>query len=223
MSDMRRADDMGGGMSTHHGQTVPLGQALGDEHPLCRAEAELRAAVAQLGLTALFVAGCAIIGGPGTFTLVLIGGMALLVLTLRTSICLDTRRQEAMELIASGHEAIPVPVVRRARRELLRHRRFQVADRLSMALEDALAYAQQAPPPVDDLALIAVRDELVEVIELLRADDVDSARSVVLADRLLAPGESAVARRNVMALRIELGRIRYLLRETRSDAAGARG
>jgi hypothetical protein len=210
-------------MAVHHGQTAPMGEALAQEHPLRRADADVHAAAAQLSLTAVFVAACAIVGGPATSVLLLLGGMALAVLGVRLAVCMDTRRIEAVTVIAAGGERLPVAIVQRVRRDLLGRRRLAVADRLSMALEDALAFAEETPPAtMSELPLIVLQDEIVEVVGLLRASDVESARGVALAERLLGDGTpGGPARRDVMELRLELGRIRYLLRETRSDGAGA--
>jgi hypothetical protein len=211
-------------MAIQHGQTVPIGETLGEEHPLRRADAEVHGAATQLVVTAVFVAACAVIGGPATSTLLLLGGMTLAVLGVRLAVCLDTRRMAALAVIAAGGEQLPFAVVQRVRRDLLARRRFLVADRLSTALEGALAFADQAPAPPSVLPLIVLRDEVAEVVELLRADDVESARGVALADFVLGDGMTeGPGRRDVMGLRTELGRIRYLLRETRSDGAGVRG
>jgi hypothetical protein len=210
-------------MSSHNGHTVPLGQRLGNEHPLCQADAELHAATAQLALTSLFLVGCAVVGGPATPAILMIGLAADFIVLVHVLVCLDVRRQQAIDLIAAGGEDLDAPVVQRVRRELLGLGRLRVADQLSCALEDAFIYADRAPALPHELALVALQDETVEVIELLRAEDVASARAVALAVRLVGDGSNGLAcSQDISGTKFQLGRIRFLLRETRNVPADVR-
>ena len=187
---------------------------LGEEHPLCRSERELRSAADQLAGTAAFVAAemaFARLHSIGTVTFL---GVALTVaVSIRFTAALIRRQDRTVEAIAEGLETVPLAHLQRERRTLLGERRRR---RLAASLEAYLPRASPErgvvrPPEFPAVAVDGARDELRAVVELLRAGAPSEARGVAACQRLLSAYPSPFYERDVNALRCELGRIRFLL------------
>ena len=192
----------------------PAEALLGEEHPLCRSERELRSASGQLAGTASFVAAETVFArfhsiGAFAFVGVLVTG----VVAIRFGTALLTRESRTVEAIAQGLEGVPLAHVQRERRSLLGERRRR---RIAASLESYLPRSTSArgviplpePPAV---AVDGARDELRAVVELLRAGAPSEARGVASCQRLLSAYPSPLYDCDVNALRCELGRIRFLL------------
>jgi hypothetical protein len=192
------------------GTPTAAARLLGADHPYVVADGDARRATQTLVLTAAFVAASAAFADPAPRrALMTIGTFVLLVLVLRVVLASDVRRQCALDLVLAGHEALPIPAVARLRRSLLGPRRDLTVELLDRSLADAVARAEHDPatPP---LPIVAVRDDVAEIVELLRSTR--SARAVAMTACLLQGGEGwSLLTRDQQGLRRELGRIRYLL------------
>jgi hypothetical protein len=195
------------------GGAGPGASPLGPEHPLTIADRRLRESTRQLVWTALFVLAWALLGrGHQATGIVIAGVLVVVILCERALVRTDARRQRALDLIIAGDEAIPVPVVARLRRHLLRDDRPRVAALMAQAVDDVDDFVEASGEPHPELALTELRGEVEEVIELLSSDRVDSAQGVALAAALVQTGPAALAcREDTEQLRLELGRIRFLL------------
>ena len=192
------------------GTPTAAARLLGADHPYVAAERDLRRATQSLVLTAAFVAASAAFADPvPRRALTAVGTFVLLLLVLRFVLASDLRRQCALDLVLGGREALAIPAVARLRRSLLGPRRDLTVDLLARSLADAVTRAEHDPetPP---LPIVDVRDEVAEIIELLRTTE--SARAVAMTACLLQGGEGwSLLTHDRQGLRRELGRIRYLL------------
>jgi hypothetical protein len=126
----------------------------------------------------------------------------------------DQRRRLAFDLIAEGRQSLPVRDVERERRRLAALRtRVQLAKSFERVVEEAVAPRRLAPDPfpmVRPLVAARVAADLSRVAALL-LDASPGVRGVALAERLLTDGGSPLYGTDVVALREELGRVRFLL------------
>jgi hypothetical protein len=192
---------------------------LGADHPLARAESRMRLLRAQLAVTLLFGSLAALLSpflGPEALRLsvgaaAVSGLFVLAVLFARASL-----RERAFELIASGREELPLPVVAHERSRL-RDRRYRrsLARTLDVISADHDPREWWSPTYADRESVNAARAELLEIARLLRELPTVSARGVALVTRLVRDGAtSPLYRGPAPRLREELGRIRHVLVQT---------
>jgi hypothetical protein len=189
---------------------------LGPEHPLARAESRLRVLQAQLAVTGalggVMLGFSPLLGAPAlhlamgaaAVSAVLVGA----ILVARSSL-----RDHALELIASGREELPLPVVE-SERSRLSDRRYRrgLARTLDVIRADPESREWWSPVYADRDAVRGARDELTEVARLLRELPTVRARGVALVTRLIRDGAtSPLYRGPAPRLREELGRIRHVL------------
>jgi hypothetical protein len=181
----------------------PAEAILGQGHPLCRSEREVRSATTQLAGTITFVAALLAFARFHAVGLVVFACVvAVVVVVVRLATALFTRQARSMDAIADGLEDLRLPHVQRVRNSLLgedRRRRI------------AAALASHQPRAPSAQAADGAREELSAVIELLRDGAPPSARGVALCQRLLSAYPSPFYASDAGALRRELGRIRFLL------------
>jgi hypothetical protein len=142
-------------------------------------------------------------------------GSVLVVLTLLLGARRQRERDCAIGLILDGRERVRIAAVERQRRRLLADRTRRG---LAASLEDKVREAsgrrclgtRLIPVPCDRRVVLAVADEITEVIGLLRRPS-ESARGVARAERLVERALSPLYGRDVDALREELWRVRDLL------------
>jgi hypothetical protein len=77
----------------------------------------------------------------------------------------DVRRQHAMDLVLGGRERLPISSVARLRRQLVGRQRVAVAELLARMLQEADVRSGRAVHPT---AIVELRDEVTEIVELLR-------------------------------------------------------
>jgi hypothetical protein len=125
------------------------------------------------------------------------------------------RRDCAVDLIIEGQGALPIKIVQRQRRRLVRNRtRRTLARTLQSMTEQTLRrHTPAAFSPRVSLhrpLIIAVQDELRTVSKLLRSRRA-GVRGVAFCERLLTDGDSPLYGRDLAALRARLRRGRMLL------------
>ena len=189
---------------------------LGPDHPLTRADARLRTLRAQLAVTtvlgAAMLALSPLLGSPALHLAIGAGAVAgvLLgaVLMARAGL-----RDQALELIASGREEMPIPVVESERCRLSdRAYRRSLARTLDVIRAEPSPKEWWSPVYADREAVHAAGDELIEVARLLRELPTVRARGVALVTRLIRDGAtSPLYRGPAPRLREELSRIRHVL------------
>jgi hypothetical protein len=182
---------------------------LGADHPYVVAERDLYRGTRGLLLTAVFVATSAALADPGPRrALTSVGAFVLLLLVLRVVLASDLRRQCALDLVLGGHETLAIPAVTRLRGSLLGRRRDDAVDLLMRTLDAAVARAED--DPTDPPPIVEARDDVAEIVALLRTTH--SARAVAMTTCLLQGSAGwSVLTGDPEGLRRELGRIRFLL------------
>jgi hypothetical protein len=189
---------------------------LGPEHPLTRADARLSTLRVQFAVTAVLgvamLALSPLLGSPALHLAIGAGAVAAAllgaVLMARAGL-----REQALELIASGREEVPIPVVESERSRLSdRAYRRSLARTLDVIRAEPSPKEWWAPVYADREAVHAADDELIEVARLLRELPTVRARGVALVTRLIRDGAtSPLYRGPAPRLREELSRIRHVL------------
>jgi hypothetical protein len=193
-------------------------KVLGEDHPLARTLALRSSLLVQL-LTASVPVVFALVG----LTLhvhratVVLGAAVVVVLGLCAALLLvrQSMRERAQELIAAGHERVPLQVVERERKVLAsRGERERLANALDKHLEDVRRWRTLLPatrplPGVHSLRFTT--GEARNVIALLRSHR-PRVRGVAAARRFLTDGRSSLFSGDVELLRGELVEIADLLR-----------
>jgi hypothetical protein len=189
---------------------------LGPEHPLARADSRLRTLRAQLAVTVILglvgLAASRLLGSPALHLALGAGvvsvGLLIAVLLARASV-----RERALELIASGREELPLPVVESERHRLSdRGYRRRLARTLDAIIADPDPRDWWSPVYADREAVHGAHAELREIARLLRELPNVRARGVALATRLVRDGAtSPLYQGPAPRLREELGRIRHVL------------
>ena len=142
-----------------------------------------------------------------------IGALALeAVLGCRLVLTLETRRALCLELIAEGHERLPLVAVE-SERERLSDRRHQARLAQSVA---RLAHPDPldgppftARPPIDRRIVSEIAGQLDEIVDRLRTQQV-APPAVALVEQLISSPTSPLYGSDAERLRRELGRVRYL-------------
>jgi hypothetical protein len=196
------------------------GIVLGRSHPLTRGIDAVGCVSKQWLTCAALMAGALIarIEGDGWAVAVAVSaGLVLLTLTVVVLALRRRVRDEAVHLIAEGHEALPIAVVRRQRQRLLSPRtRDTLARTLEIMLRQALCppriMTRGARPLFSVLVIASVAPDLRALISVLRTKNA-SARGVGLLERLITHGDSPLYGREAAVLREELRRVRSALGE----------
>jgi hypothetical protein len=194
------------------------GIVLGRSHRLTRGIDAVGCARKQWLTCAALVAGAVIArieGDAWPGVVALSGGLVLLTLTVVVLALRQRVRDEAMHLIAEGHEALPIAVVQRQRQRLLSPRtRDTLARTLEMMLRQALRppriMTRGARPLFSVRVIASVAPDLRALISVLRTESA-SARGVSLLERLITHGDSPLYGREAAVLREELRRVRGAL------------
>lgn len=203
---------------------------LGREHALVRALAYRRTFALQLLATSIPLAlGAVGIGRHVAAAPAVLEAASVVAATLVVAFLISRGlvREQAQELIAGGERGDALPVVANERRRLLSGKeRESLAHSLESALDAAEHWHEILPasrPPHGVRCLRFTAQEIREIVSLLRSEAPD-VRGVALTARFLAGGYGAsLYRGDVVALREELNRIRYLLAaSTDADRNSAR-
>jgi hypothetical protein len=194
------------------------GIVLGRSHPLTRGIDAVGCVSKQWLTCAALIAGALIARIEGDAWAVAVAVSAGLVLLTLTVVVLALRRRvrdEAINLIAEGYEALPIAVVQRQRQRLLSPR---TTDTLARTLEMMLRQALRPPrimmrgarPLFSVLVIASVAPDVRALISVLRTKNA-SARGVGLLERLITHGDSPLYGREAAVLREELRRVRSAL------------
>jgi hypothetical protein len=191
---------------------------LGNDHPLTRAESQMRTLRTQLAVTVVFgllIAALApFLGRPAlrlSLGAVAVSGLLVIaVLVARSRV-----RRRAFELIANGREELPLPVVASERSRLLdRRNRRRLAHTLDVIAVQPVSRDWWSPVYADHAAVRGAETELREIAALLRELPAVRARGVALVTTLIREGAtSPLYRGPALELREELGRIRHVLNQ----------
>lgn len=135
----------------------------------------------------------------------------LTALTAAVAVSELTIRDRALEMIADGHETLPITAIQRARHRLTDPRTQR---RLAHAIDTATQHALRQPRPGTRAAqplyqrrvIATVTEELDALAQLLRTGRA-SVRGVALAEQLLANGASPFYGESPERLREQLDRI----------------
>jgi hypothetical protein len=185
---------------------------LGREHPLTAALGDVATTAGQIGAVAAAGGIGLVAHAAGTAfgsAIALAAALVAIVLAGRLLIALDRARARACATIIAGGDELPLTVVQRQRRRLLRSDQREL---LAGMYEDlALRAERSAPPPTRTSRLataqvLALGEDLGGVARLLRADAL-GARGVALAEQLLDDPSSPLYGSDVEALRCALRRI----------------
>jgi hypothetical protein len=165
-------------------------------------------------------------GGRWASGLVCSSGAVLIVLSLLLAVRVQARRDCVIDVILEGGEALPVAVVRRARRRLVSSRnRVGLAQSLEEMVREAAAprtgRGRIVPSLFEPRVVAQVADELLELGALLRTGQV-SARGVASLERLVSYATSPLYGHDVAALRAELCRVQGVLKEGPNDGGEGR-
>ncbi len=210
-------------MSTDQ-QLAGARRVLGPDHPFVRVAAQ-RSVATERCLAVSMVLAIGVyglihdlsIGAPLTVT----AATVLATLIVRVGALVESSNRHALDLIAGGRGQLPVEAVVRARRRLL-----DPADRARLARAlDVIRAEVERPPgachsfrPLYSVPVVrAVSSELGEVARLVREDG--GLRGLARAERLVTDGRSPLYGDVELALREELGRIRFLLASWDVDRA----
>jgi hypothetical protein len=189
---------------------------LGPDHPLTRAESHLRTLRAQLAATVVFgvlAAALSPLLGPAALRLSL-GAVAVATLLLVAVLVARSRvRERAFELIVSGREDLPLPVVASERSRLRDQRtRRRLASTIDVIAVQPESREWWAPVYADHAAVRSAERELREIATLLRELPNVRARGVALVTSLVREGAtSPLYQGPALQLLQELGRIRHVL------------
>ena len=194
------------------GQRAAATALLGHRHPLTIVLGRLETITTLL----LVVAGVHALGlllwgwGDSRGAALAIGALALeAVLGCRLVLMLETRRALCLELVAEGHERLPLAVGR----ERLSDQRHQARLAQSVA---RLAHPDPldgppftARPPIDRRIVSDIAGQLDEIVDRLRTQQV-APPAVALVEQLISSPTSPLYGSDAERLRRELGRVRYL-------------
>jgi hypothetical protein len=189
---------------------------LGPEHPLSRADSRIHTLRAQLAVTVVLglvmLASSPLLGRPALHLAAGAGALSAL-LAVAMLFARASQREQALELIASGREELPLPVVESERSRLSDRRyRRRLARTLDAIRADPTPKEWWSPVYADREAVYDAREELTEVARLLRDLPNVRARGVALVTRLIRDGATSPLYRGPgPRLREELGRIRHVL------------
>ena len=203
-----------------NGTAQTAATVLGPTHPLPRAVDAVGRVARQWWACAAIVAGALIAQlerHPWAAALALSAGLVLLTLTVGILALRQRVRDEAIQLIAEGRDALPIAVVQRQRQRLVSRR---TTAGLARTLETMLGQALNPPRlmtkgarPLFCIRVIAsAAPELRGVISLLQTEPA-RARGVALIERLITDGGSPLYAREARALREELRRVRSALED----------
>lgn len=195
-----------------------MSDALALDHPLRQASDALDATVRQLLVVGAMLAGslpAAVSGAAWARSLALAAAVVLLGTAARAAVRAQARRDCAVDLIIEGHETLPIRIVQRQCRRLVRERtRRTLARTLQSMTEQTLrrrtAGALSSRVPLHRPLIIAVQDELGAVATVLQSGQANT-RGVAFCERLLTDGGSPLYGRDLAALRARLSRARALL------------
>jgi hypothetical protein len=190
------------------------GIVLGRSHPLTPGIYAAGCVSKQWLTCAALMAGAVIVrieGDVWAGAVVFSAGLVLLTLTVVVLALRQRVRDEAIHLIAEGHEALPIAVVQRQRQRLLSPRTTDALPRtLEMMLRPPGIMTRGARPLFSVLVIASVAPELCALISVLRTKNA-SARGVSLLERLITHGDSPLYGREAVVLREELRRVRSAL------------
>jgi hypothetical protein len=221
-SSRRRVGTVGGGWLSARllGERTArsAGIVLGRGHPLARGIDAVGCVSKQWLACAALMAGALIArieGDARAGAVALSAGLVLLALTVVVLALRRRVRDEAMDLIAEGHEALPIAVVQRQRQRLLSPRtRDTLARTLEMMLRQALRppkiMTRGARPLFSVLVIASVAPDLRALISVLGTENA-GARGVGLLERLITHGDSPLYGHEAAVLREELRRVRSAL------------
>ena len=161
---------------------------LGKDHPLTRAESQMRTLRAQLAVTVVFglliAALSPLLGTPAlhlALGAVAVSGLLVVALLIARS----RVRGRAFELIANGREELPLPVVASERSRLLDRRNRRRLARTLDVITVQPAFARVVVAGVRrPRAVRAAESELREIASLLREQPTVRARGVALVTAL---------------------------------------
>jgi hypothetical protein len=196
------------------------GIVLGRSHPLTRGIDAVGCVSKQWLTCAALMAGALIArieGDAWADAVAVSAGLVLLTLTVVVLALRQRVRDEAIHLIAEGHEALPIAVVQRQRQRLLSPRtRDTLARTLEMMLRQAVRppriMTRGARPLFSVVVIASVAPDLRGLISVLRTKNA-SAKGVGLLKRLITHGDSPLYGREAAVLREELRRVRSALGE----------
>jgi hypothetical protein len=196
------------------------GIVLGRSHPLTRGIDAVGCVSKQWLTCAALMAGALIArieGDAWADAVAVSAGLVLLTLTVVVIALRQRVRDEAIHLIAEGHEALPIAVVQRQRQRLLSPRtRDTLARTLEMMLRQAVRppriMTRGARPLFSVVVIASVAPDLRGLISVLRTNNA-SAEGVGLLERLITHGDSPLYGREAAVLRQELRRVRSALGE----------
>jgi hypothetical protein len=188
---------------------------LGATHPLSRATEAVTGVTRQWLTCAAILAGSIIAQLEGRHWAAILAASSTLTLAALTVLLLMLKQRvsdRAIDLIAEGHETLPIATVQRHRRRLLAQRGRKT---LAKTLETMVGQATSPPKimtratrPLFDIRVIAaVAPDLRTVISLLRTSN-PPARGVAMIDRLITDGHSPFYGYQVTPLRDELEHVR---------------
>jgi hypothetical protein len=193
-------------------------EALGAGHPLARAEERVRWLGRQAATVAVLLPAGALLllaGAPGWRLVLPAAAVAEGWLLLALVLALDARRARAVELIAQGRSALPIPSVQR---KLARLPRRRYISRLAASVEalrlEARASYRACPrrrPLYVPTVIRQVDAELARIAELLRGEEPDPV-TIARVEVLLGGESSPLYEHDPERLREELHRIEFLNR-----------
>ena len=147
---------------------------------------------------------------PAGASLVMGSAALALVLGCRMMWLLASRREVCLELIATGHESLPLAEVVRERDRLARSAAPGAPRTIHRARRAPQTTGREAAaiPPVDGRVRRSLAEQLEELARRLREEDV-APRAVALAEQLISRPTSPLYGSEADLLRRELGRVRY--------------
>ena len=186
---------------------------LGDRHPLVATLARLETIALRMGVVAaLHILGLSLwwMQAPAGASLVMGSGALALVLGCRMMWLLASRREVCLELIATGHEGLPLAAVDRERDRLAnpKHQAHLARSIERLARPQTTRRQPAAIPPLDARVMRSLAGQLEELARHLREEDV-APRAVALTEQLISRPTSPLYGSEADLLRRELGRVRY--------------
>jgi hypothetical protein len=189
---------------------------LGAEHPLVRAESRQRMLRAQCAVTVAFGVLAALLSpllGPPALRLAIGAVVVAVLFAIATCVARMNLRERAFELIASGREELPLPVVE-SEACRLRDRRYRrsLARTIEVIIKQPDPREWWSPIYANREAVRGACAQLQEIATLLRELPTVRARGVALATRLIRDGAtSPLYQGPAPRLNEELSRIRHVL------------
>jgi hypothetical protein len=191
--------------------------ALGREHPLARSEERVRWLSGQVATATMLVVASVVglvLGAEDLKTFAFVAIVVQAVLLIALSIATSTRRERAIELIASGRGGLPLAAIQRERARLADPRRAQLLARSLDALrrEARLAYRRRPlhRPLYVPAVIRAVDGDLARISQVLRSCRTD-LMALARIERLLVGSSSPLYDADTRRLRDELHRIQFSL------------